>query len=126
MDLAADRCLACLLFLIEPDSRAGGEVAAAKLALDTADAAFQRCTAGRAIKIKVCGPDPDGLLVLREGRGGAGSQQLTGTRLTGAVLGLRGAIGPATYEVFAGGPLREPAGFHSPGSVAGFSLAASF
>lgn len=58
--------------------------------------------------------------------GGAGSQQLAGTRLTGAVLGLRGAFGPVTYEVFAGGPLREPSGFHSPGSVAGFSLAASF
>lgn len=58
--------------------------------------------------------------------GGAGAEQLVGRRLTGAVLGLRGARGPASYEIFIGGPVRKPDGFRAPGRVTGFSMTAAF
>lgn len=57
---------------------------------------------------------------------GAGTEDLPGTRLTGAVLGLRGLLGRVQYELFAGGPLAHPSGFQAAGSVAGFSLMAAF
>jgi len=49
-----------------------------------------------------------------------------GQRLTGAVLGLRGGMGPLQYEVFAGWPLRKPEGFRTAHMTAGFWLAAGF
>lgn len=58
--------------------------------------------------------------------GGAGAQQLLGRRLTGAVLGLRGAAGPFSYELFCGAPVRKPEGFQASRHVTGFSLAATF
>jgi hemolysin activation/secretion protein len=54
--------------------------------------------------------------------GGPSAERLVGTRLTGAVLGLRGARLGLGYEVFAGWPLRRPSGFETSGTTAGFSL----
>lgn len=49
---------------------------------------------------------------------------LTGRHLAGAVLGLRGAITPASvsYDLFAGLPLSKPAGFKTDPVTFGFSL----
>lgn len=57
---------------------------------------------------------------------GPSANFLVGKRLTGAVLGLRGAAGPALGEVFAGWPLRKPEGFRTAHMTLGFWLAASF
>lgn len=58
--------------------------------------------------------------------GGAASRDQPGQRLTGAVLGLRGQLLGAQYEVFAGAPLRKPEQFRTAGCTAGFSLNRSF
>ena len=58
--------------------------------------------------------------------GGPSADFLIGKRLTGAVLGLRGGMGPMQYEVFAGWPLRKPEGFRTAHMTVGFWLAASF
>jgi hemolysin activation/secretion protein len=72
-------------------------------------------------------PGPQAFLGLDYGQvGGAGSERLAGTRLSGAVAGLRGAIGPIHYEVFVGGPLHRPEGFRTAHALTGFSLFASF
>lgn len=58
--------------------------------------------------------------------GGPSSDSLVGTRLTGAVLGLRGAWQGWRYDVFAGGPVQKPAGFETADTTAGFNLHWSF
>lgn len=58
--------------------------------------------------------------------GGAGSEDLAGTRLTGAVLGLRGSWRAATWDLFVGAPLRKPQGFPTASHTGGFSATWSF
>lgn len=58
--------------------------------------------------------------------GGPTSELLVGKRLTGAVLGLRGAIQKLNYDFFVGAPVNKPDNFKTAGSTAGFSLSASF
>ena len=58
--------------------------------------------------------------------GGPTSELLVGKRLTGAVLGLRGAIQKLNYDIFIGAPVNRPDNFKTSGSTAGFSLSASF
>ncbi len=58
--------------------------------------------------------------------GGPSTDLLTGRRLAGAVTGLRGAIGSASYELFAGTPLSKPNQFKTARVSAGFSLMWSF
>ncbi len=57
---------------------------------------------------------------------GPSSELLVATRLTGAVLGLRGAIQKLNYDFFIGAPVNKPDNFKTAGSTAGFSLSASF
>ncbi len=54
--------------------------------------------------------------------GGPSSEALVGKRLGGAVIGLRGAIQGASYDVFVGRPLSKPDGFRTSGNVRGFSI----
>lgn len=58
--------------------------------------------------------------------GGPSSELLVATRLTGAVLGLRGAIQKLNYDFFIGAPVNKPENFKTAVSTAGFSLSASF
>ena len=58
--------------------------------------------------------------------GGRSSADLVGTRLAGAVLGLRGLIKGLQYDLFIGTPVHKPEGFKTAGSVAGFSLNYNF
>jgi hemolysin activation/secretion protein len=58
--------------------------------------------------------------------GGPTSELLVATRLTGAVLGLRGAIQKLNYDFFIGAPVNKPDNFKTSGTTAGFSLSASF
>lgn len=58
--------------------------------------------------------------------GGPSSANLPGTRLTGAVVGLRGSYGKAYWDVFAGHPITKPQTFRSSGALAGFLLSLSF
>jgi hemolysin activation/secretion protein len=58
--------------------------------------------------------------------GGPTSELLVGKRLTGAVLGLRGAIQKLNYDIFIGAPVKKPDNFRTAGSTAGFSLGMSF
>ncbi len=58
--------------------------------------------------------------------GGPAAKTLLGTRLTGAVLGLRGQLFGAQYEVFAGAPVQKPDRFRTAGVSAGFSIHRSF
>ncbi len=58
--------------------------------------------------------------------GGSSGKNLLGERLTGAVLGLRGQLLSAQYDVFAGAPLRKPELFRTAGCTAGFSLNRGF
>lgn len=58
--------------------------------------------------------------------GGPSANTLVGRRLTGAVVGLRGSVKGLNYEFFAGQPVRQPAGFKTAGTTAGFSLVWSF
>ncbi|WP_439115687.1 ShlB/FhaC/HecB family hemolysin secretion/activation protein [Hydrogenophaga sp.] len=57
---------------------------------------------------------------------GPSSEQLVGTRMTGAVLGLRGNVAWLQYEVFPGMPVRKPEGFSSAHATYGFQLNAGF
>lgn len=57
---------------------------------------------------------------------GPGSETLIGKHLSGAALGLRGALKSFSYDVFVGKPISKPAGFQTSSSVAGFSLNWSF
>lgn len=58
--------------------------------------------------------------------GGPSSELLVAKRLTGAVLGLRGAIQKLNYDFFIGKPVNKPDNFKTAGSTAGFSLSLSF
>jgi hemolysin activation/secretion protein len=61
--------------------------------------------------------------------GGGSSQFLLGKRLTGGVLGLRGATNALrglSYDVFIGAPLRKPEGYRTAHVTGGFNLNFSF
>ena len=58
--------------------------------------------------------------------GGSSSDLLVATKLTGAVMGLRGAIHNLQYDLFIGKPINKPDNFNTASSAAGFSLSASF
>ena len=58
--------------------------------------------------------------------GGPTSELLVGKRVTGAVLGLRGAIQKLNYDIFIGAPVSKPDNFKTAGSTVGFSLSAIF
>lgn len=54
---------------------------------------------------------------------GPGTRYLVGHQLAGSALGVRGALwGRLSYDLFAGMPLYKPAGFHTSGVSAGFSV----
>lgn len=57
---------------------------------------------------------------------GPSAQRLAGTRLTGAVIGLRGSAGGVQGELFAGWPLHKPEGFRTANVSLGFWLATGF
>lgn len=57
---------------------------------------------------------------------GASARHLPGSRLAGAVVGLRGSAGGLSYDLFAGRPLHQPAGFGTRKPVFGFNLAYQF
>ncbi|MES2672585.1 MAG: ShlB/FhaC/HecB family hemolysin secretion/activation protein [Pseudomonadota bacterium] len=52
---------------------------------------------------------------------GASSQQLVGTHLSGAVLGIKGGYKSLSYDVFVGQPLQKPERFKTSSQVAGFT-----
>lgn len=55
--------------------------------------------------------------------GGPGTRHAVGHQLAGSALGVRGALwGRLSYDLFAGVPLYKPAGFHTSGATAGFSV----
>jgi hemolysin activation/secretion protein len=58
--------------------------------------------------------------------GGAASESLAGTRLTGAVIGLRGTWRRASWDLFAARPVKKPEMFRTADRTAGFSLQVSF
>jgi hemolysin activation/secretion protein len=69
----------------------------------------------------------EGYFGLDHGRvSGPSSVLLAGTKLTGMVLGLRGAVGRGSglwgYDVFVGRPLSQPEGFPDPSVNGGFQL----
>ncbi len=75
----------------------------------------------------VAGSDARLYLGLDHGEvGGAASETLAGTRLTGMVIGLRGAWRRARWELFAGRPLHKPSMFRTADRTAGFSLQFAF
>ena len=57
---------------------------------------------------------------------GPSSDFLVGTRLTGAVLGLRGSVNAFQYDAFVGAPVRKPAYFRTAPVTAGISLSLAF
>ena len=57
---------------------------------------------------------------------GPSTEQQLGDRLAGAVIGLRGGAGHATWDVFVGAPLEVPEGFPTAYTTTGFSLNWSF
>lgn len=57
---------------------------------------------------------------------GPSAQRLVGTRLTGAVVGLRGSAGDVQFELFAGWPIHKPDGFRTAHAALGFWLATGF
>ena len=54
------------------------------------------------------------------------AELLIGRRLTGVVLGLRGAYKDLSWDLFAGQPLRKPEGFKTVATTTGFNLSLSF
>jgi hemolysin activation/secretion protein len=52
---------------------------------------------------------------------GRSSQFLLGRRLAGSVLGVRGGYKGVSYDLFAGRPLKKPAGFETASTTAGFN-----
>ena len=57
---------------------------------------------------------------------GPSSGQLVGKRLTGAVVGVRGAWGGLSYDLFAGTPLSKPSGFITDSTTFGLMLTYRF
>jgi hemolysin activation/secretion protein len=57
---------------------------------------------------------------------GPTSELLVTKRLTGAVLGLRGAVQKINYDFYIAEPLNQPNNFKTAKSTAGFSLSVSF
>jgi len=57
---------------------------------------------------------------------GPGSGLLAGTKLTGAVVGLRGAFKNLQYDVFVGAPVRKPAFFRTATFATGASINLAF
>lgn len=57
---------------------------------------------------------------------GPTSGTLIGKHLSGAVIGLRGALKSVSYDVFVGKPISKPSGFQTSSSVAGFNVNWSF
>ncbi|MBN5427039.1 ShlB/FhaC/HecB family hemolysin secretion/activation protein [Serratia marcescens] len=54
---------------------------------------------------------------------GPNTRHLVGHQLAGSALGVRGALWARfSYDLFAGVPLYKPAGFHTSGATAGFSV----
>ncbi|MDT0177399.1 ShlB/FhaC/HecB family hemolysin secretion/activation protein [Enterobacter sp. BRE11] len=54
---------------------------------------------------------------------GPGTRYLVGHQLAGSALGVRGSLlGRFSCDLFAGVPLYKPAGFHTSGATAGFSI----
>lgn len=54
---------------------------------------------------------------------GPGTQYLVGHTLVGSAVGVRGALwNRLSYDIFAGLPVYKPAGFHTSGATAGFSV----
>ncbi|MDX8000784.1 ShlB/FhaC/HecB family hemolysin secretion/activation protein [Xenorhabdus sp. Reich] len=54
---------------------------------------------------------------------GPGTRHLVGHQLAGGALGVRGTLWRRlSYDLFAGVPFYQPAGFHTPGVSGGFSL----
>ncbi len=58
--------------------------------------------------------------------GGAASDTLVGTRLTGGVIGVRGGLRNASWDLFAGRPLKKPEGLQTARRTAGFSVQLTF
>ena len=54
--------------------------------------------------------------------GGQSADLLTGHRLAGGVVGLRGAWKQFSYDLFAGKPLSRPEGFRTANTTTGFNL----
>jgi hemolysin activation/secretion protein len=57
---------------------------------------------------------------------GASSRLLLGTRLAGAVLGVRASYKGLALDLFAGAPLHKPDGFRTAAITSGFSLGYAF
>lgn len=57
---------------------------------------------------------------------GPSAEFLSGRRLTGAVLGLRGNFKAMSYDLFVGRPINKPEGFITASTTAGISLNYSF
>jgi hemolysin activation/secretion protein len=57
---------------------------------------------------------------------GPSSVTLVEHSLTGGVVGIRGVIARAQYDVFLGAPIRKPEHFHTARLTTGFSLSANF
>lgn len=58
--------------------------------------------------------------------GGPSAQFLAGTRLAGAVIGIRGGFKGFYADAFVGKPLRKPAGFLTASTTAGFNVSWSY
>ena len=58
--------------------------------------------------------------------GGRSTEQVVGQRLSGRVIGLRGARNGLNYELFIGAPIHKPEGLRTARTTAGFSLSYSF
>lgn len=56
---------------------------------------------------------------------GPSSSSLVGRRLTGAVVGVRGAVARIQYDLFIGAPIRKPDRFNTAKFTWGFSLSAN-
>lgn len=58
--------------------------------------------------------------------GGRSAEEMLGTRLTGAVIGLRGTATRMSWDVFIGRPIDKPDRFRTADTTAGFHLSVSF
>ncbi len=58
--------------------------------------------------------------------GGPSTQQLIGTHLAGAVIGLRSGYKHFYWDVFAGRPISKPDGFQTASTTAGFNVSWSY